>query len=336
MYRFIKQLLFLQEPEQAHHTTMSLLETAHKTGMLSAFVPKADESPITLGGIHFPSRVGLAAGFDKDAKHVHIWKALGFGHVEVGTLTPRPQIGNPQPRLFRLPADAALINRMGFNNKGVDVAAARLANRPIGIVVGGNIGKNKDTPPESAPQDYASCAKALSKVVDYLTINVSSPNTPGLRDLQTVAALGEIIDAVQTALHFAGRPDLPLFVKLAPDLANDDLLAIADLASQKSLTGLVATNTTISRLNLDTPPVTLEAMGAGGLSGAPLRARGLEVLQILRERLPRPFVLISSGGVDSEDAARERVAAGADLIQLYTGFIYEGPGLVSKVSKAFA
>lgn len=336
MYRFIKQLIFLQDPEKAHYTTMSLLERAQKMGILSAFVPKADDRPITLGGIHFPNRVGLAAGFDKDAQHVPIWKTLGFGHVEVGTLTPRPQQGNPQPRLFRLPADAALINRMGFNNQGVDVAAARLANRPIGIVVGGNIGKNKDTTAENAPQDYAYCAKALCKVVDYLTINVSSPNTPGLRDLQTVASLGEIIDAVHTALHFAGRPTLPLFVKLAPDLAEEDLLAIADLSLEKGLTGLVATNTTISRADLATPQATIDQMGAGGLSGAPLRARGLEVLQLLRARLPKPFVLISSGGVDSPEAAKERALAGADHVQLYTGFVYEGPELIAKASQAFA
>ncbi|HET6505175.1 MAG TPA: quinone-dependent dihydroorotate dehydrogenase [Baekduia sp.] len=281
-------------------------------------------------GLDFPSPLGLAAGFDKEAAHVDALSALGFGFVEIGTITAQPQSGNPRPRLFRLPADAALVNRMGFNNAGAVAAAARLARRrDPGVVVGVNIGKTKVA--DDAVADYRESARLLAPHADYLVINVSSPNTPGLRDLQAVEQLEPIVAAVREA-----GPGVPLLVKIAPDLADEDVDAVADLAVRVGLDGLIATNTTISRDGLRTPAARVAAVGAGGVSGEPLARRSLEVLGRLRERVGEDLVLISVGGVrDGADAAA-RLAAGATLVQAYTAFVYGGPGWPAKAQRALA
>jgi len=281
-------------------------------------------------GLDFPSPLGLAAGFDKEAAHVDALAALGFGFVEIGTITARPQEGNPRPRLFRLPADRALLNRMGFNNAGAVVAAARLAReRDPGVVVGVNIGKTKVA--QDAVADYRESAILLAPHADYLVINVSSPNTPGLRDLQAVEQLEPIVAAVREA-----APGVPLLVKIAPDLADEDVDAVAGFAVRVGLDGLIATNTTISREGLRTPPATVAALGAGGISGAPVADRSLAVLRQLRERVGEDLVLVSVGGVaDGADAAA-RLAAGATLVQAYTAFVYGGPRWPARAQRELA
>jgi dihydroorotate dehydrogenase len=278
-------------------------------------------------GLEFPGPLGLAAGFDKDARATSGLGTLGFGFVEVGTVTARAQPGNPRPRLFRLPADRALVNRMGFNNDGAAAAAARLRRRSRGgPVVGVNIGKTRAVPEAEAAADYAASARAVADVADYVVVNVSSPNTPGLRDLQAADRLRPVLAAVRSALDAAvpGRR-VPLLVKIAPDLADTDVDAIADLALELGLDGIVATNTTVSRDGLASPPAEVAAAGAGGLSGPPLRARALEVLTRLRERAGDRLVLIAAGGIETPDDAWERLRAGATLVQAYTGFVYGGP-----------
>jgi dihydroorotate dehydrogenase len=275
-------------------------------------------------GLEFPGPLGLAAGFDKDARGVAGLAALGFGFVEVGTVTARAQPGNPRPRMFRLPADRALVNRMGFNNDGAAAAAARLRRR-TGVIVGVNIGKTKAVPDEEAARDYAASARAVAGVADYVVVNVSSPNTPGLRDLQAADRLKPVLVAVREALDAAADHRVPLLVKIAPDLADTDVDAIADLALELGLDGIVATNTTVSRAGLASSPAEVAAAGAGGLSGAPLRDRALAVLRRLRARAGDRLVLIAAGGIETDDDAWERIAAGATLVQAYTGFIYGGP-----------
>ncbi|HEY6759863.1 MAG TPA: quinone-dependent dihydroorotate dehydrogenase [Baekduia sp.] len=286
-------------------------------------------------GLDFPSPLGLAAGFDKDAAHVDALAALGFGFVEVGTITALAQAGNPTPRLFRLPADRALVNRMGFNNGGAAAAAARLAGRARdrGVVVGVNIGKSKAA--EDAAADYRASAAALAPHADYLVVNVSSPNTPGLRDLQAVERLEPLIEAVRAGMDEVGAR-VPLLVKIAPDLADADVDAVADLALRVGLDGLVATNTTVGRDGLATPPDAVAALGAGGLSGAPLAARSLAVLGRLRGRLGADFTIISVGGVENAADARARLDAGATLVQAYTAFVYGGPLWPRKVVRGLA
>ncbi|HTX28579.1 MAG TPA: quinone-dependent dihydroorotate dehydrogenase [Streptosporangiaceae bacterium] len=291
-------------------------------------------------GLDFPGPLGLAAGFDKDARGVAGLAALGFGFVEVGTVTARPQPGNARPRMFRLPADRALVNRMGFNNEGAAAAAARLrrlaepgdrrrARRRAGgrgkVIVGVNIGKTKVVPDEEAAQDYAASARKVAAVADYVVVNVSSPNTPGLRDLQAVDRLKPVLVAVREALDAAAESRVPLLVKIAPDLADADVDAIADLALELGIDGIVATNTTVSRDGLASPAGEVAAAGAGGLSGPPLRDRALAVLRRLRARTGDRLVLIAAGGIETADDAAERMAAGATLVQAYTGFIYGGP-----------
>lgn len=336
MYRILRPLLFLLSPERAHHVTFSLLEFAAKVpGMLALVGGKKPpmNAAVEVMGLRFPSPVGLAAGMDKDAKHVEALSALGFGHIEVGTLTPIAQPGNDRPRLFRLPADRALINRMGFNNGGVQAAVDRLRKRKPGIIVGGNIGKNKVTPNERAVDDYVACFDALHPVVDYFTVNVSSPNTPGLRELQDKAPLLELLRTL--VLRNAPVPR-PILLKIAPDLSDTQLDDVCAVVKESGIAGVVATNTTISRDGLRTPKAEVEAMGVGGLSGAPVRERSTDVVRYLRARLPKPFVIIGVGGIDSAAAAMEKIAAGADLVQLYTGLIYEGPALVDRINQAYA
>jgi dihydroorotate dehydrogenase len=286
-------------------------------------------------GLEFPGPLGLAAGFDKDARGVAGLAALGFGFVEVGTVTARAQPGNPRPRMFRLPADRALVNRMGFNNEGAGAAAARLRRLADGgrggrvsrggVIVGVNIGKTKAVPDKEAARDYAASARAVAGVADYVVVNVSSPNTPGLRDLQAADRLKPVLMAVREALDAAADHRVPLLVKIAPDLADADVDAIADLALELGLDGIVATNTTVSRDGLASSPAEVAAAGAGGLSGAPLRGRALAVLRRLHARAGDRLVLIAAGGIETGDDAWERLQAGATLVQAYTGFIYGGP-----------
>ena len=278
-------------------------------------------------GLEFPGPVGLAAGFDKDARAVAGLGALGFGFVEVGTVTARPQPGNPRPRMFRLPADRALVNRMGFNNDGAAAAAARLRRRAAGgPVVGVNIGKTKAAAEDEAAADYAASARLVAGVADYVVVNVSSPNTPGLRDLQAAGRLEPVLVAVRAALDASGGGRrVPLLVKIAPDLADADVDAVADLAVELGLDGIIATNTTVSRDGLASPPAEVAAAGAGGLSGPPLGPRALEVLRRLHARAGDRLVLIAAGGIETPDDAWERLRAGATLVQAYTGFIYGGP-----------
>ncbi|MBK8041822.1 MAG: quinone-dependent dihydroorotate dehydrogenase [Haliscomenobacter sp.] len=338
--RFIKPLLFLIPPEKAHALTVMLLKALLVLPGISGFFRRYFlVSGPRLGrqvmGIGFPNPVGLAAGFDKDGKLFPAMGALGFGFVEVGTVTPKPQPGNPSPRIFRLPADQALINRMGFNNEGADVLAARLRTTPVpkGLVLGGNIGKNKTTPNEQAVDDYLYCFRVLHDLVDYFVVNVSSPNTPNLRELQDKEPLTRILSALQTENQALGAPK-PILLKIAPDLTTSQLDDILDIVRATGIAGIVATNTTIQRDGLRTPAAVWEAMGPGGLSGAPLRKASTQILQYLRQHGPKGMTLIGVGGIATPLDAKEKLEAGADLVQVYTGLIYEGPSMVRNINRA--
>jgi dihydroorotate dehydrogenase len=337
MYRFlIRPLLFLLSSERAHTFAMSVL-------MLKLRIPFAKrilsgifrvDSPNLARhvlGLNFPNPLGIAAGFDKNGTYVDALVAFGFGCIEIGSVTPRPQAGNPKPRLFRLKLSHALINRMGFNNDGCDAIARRLQKyQQRNFVLGANIGKNKDTPNEKAVDDYVMCFDALHPYVDYFVINVSSPNTPGLRALQEREPLKRILEAILDRNQALSQRK-PILLKIAPDLSNAQLDEIASLIQEIKLDGLVVTNTTLSRTGLLESAEEVAAIGAGGLSGAPLRVRATEVLKYLKERLPADIALIGVGGIDSVESVKERIDAGAALIQIYTGFIYEGPGLVRRI-----
>ncbi len=337
MYKSIlRPLLFLAEPEKAHHLTFKLLKIAGKLPLVPTLLKvnyKVQHPALAqeLFGIRFENPIGLAAGLDKNAWATDELSYLGFGFIEIGTVTPLPQPGNPTPRLFRLPADRALINRMGFNNEGMQVVAERLKKRKQRILIGGNIGKNKITANEDAISDYIKCFNTLYDTVDYFVINVSSPNTPGLRALQEKEPLTALIISLQAANKQKPKSK-PILLKIAPDLNEQELSDIVEIAKTTELNGIIATNTTISRANLTTPAEQIEAIGAGGLSGAPVKNKSTEVLRFLRTHLSIP--LIASGGIMSVDDALEKLAAGADLIQLYTGFIYEGPALIKDINKA--
>jgi dihydroorotate dehydrogenase len=328
-------------------------EDAHRLGFrgIRAAAPVLSRLPAPAGrpvramGLRFAHPLGLAAGFDKNAEGIDALGGLGFGHVEVGTVTARPQPGNPRPRLFRLVADRAVVNRMGFNNDGAEAVAARLAARGRrepgeGPVLGVNIGKTKVVPDDDEPavlDDYATSARLLAPHADYLVVNVSSPNTPGLRSLQAVERLGPLLARVQQHTRDAGRSgEVPLLVKIAPDLADDDVRAVADLALELGLAGIVATNTTVARDHVRSHPAQLEEVGAGGLSGRPLAPRALEVLRLLRAHVGDRLTLVGVGGISTADDARERLAAGADLLQAYTAFIYEGPAWPRRLAKELA
>jgi dihydroorotate dehydrogenase len=323
MYRtFFDRVLTRTDPEKAHHTAFRAIRAARPVTARLARNVGAPGTPVSALGLTFPNVLGLAAGFDKNAVGIDALAALGFGHVEIGTVTGEGQPGNPTPRLFRLPDDRAVVNRMGFNNDGAEVVAARLKarGRRDGVVLGVNIGKSKVVPEDEAVRDYEKSARLLTPYADYLVVNVSSPNTPGLRNLQAVDKLEPILTAVQ---RIAGG--VPLLVKIAPDLADDDVLGVADLALAIGLDGIIATNTTISRAGLRTPDARVEEIGAGGLSGRPLTDRSLEVLRLLRGRVGPDLTLIGVGGITTVEDARARLDAGATLLQGYTAFIYEGP-----------
>ncbi len=284
----------------------------------------------TVAGMKFSNPIGLAAGFDKNGLYLHAMATLGFSHIEVGTITPLPQAGNPKPRLFRLVQSRALINRMGFNNDGVEVLARRLKEkRSAGVIVGANIGKNKDTPNERAVDDYLKCFLTLYDLVDYFTVNVSSPNTPGLRSLQDKEPLMHILSNLQNQ----NKNAKPVFLKIAPDLTHQQLDEIIDIILQTKLTGVIATNTTITREGLKETNEFIESIGAGGLSGAPILNKSVSVVQYLKDKSSGQFVIIGVGGIEDYSSAQKHLDAGADLIQVYTGFIYTGPGLVKRILK---
>ena len=332
MYWFLYRVVLRRVPaEAAHRAAFGLIRMFGLVpGVAWVFGrwlgPRDPVLRVRALGLAFPGPLGLAAGFDKDARAMRGLGALGFGFVEVGTVTARAQPGNDRPRMFRLTADRALVNRMGFNNAGAAVAAARLRRRGGGVIVGVNIGKTNVVPKEEAAADYAASARSVAAVADYVVVNVSSPNTPGLRDLQATGRLRPVLVAVRDALDaaVAGRR-VPLLVKIAPDLADADVDAVAELALELRLDGIIATNTTISRDGLASSQSEVAAAGAGGLSGPPLRAQALAVLRQLRERAGDRLVLIAAGGIETPDDAWERLRAGATLVQAYTGFIYGGP-----------
>ena len=343
-YRLIlRPILYLLPPETAHHLVIFLLRLAQACPggkpLLTLLFSSRTAQPVSALGLQFPSAVGLAAGFDKDARIFPALFALGFGFVEVGTITAKPQPGNARPRLFRLVRDRALINRMGFNNLGAAAAATHLARvkRKPDVILGINIGKTKLVEPEHAADDYAESAKLLGPHADYLVVNVSSPNTPGLRDLQAVETLRPILLKVRATLdEVVTDRRVPLLVKIAPDLNDQDVIAVTRLVSEIALDGIIATNTTISREGLATPEVEVQALGSGGLSGAPLKTRSLEVLRLIRKVGGPELTLIAAGGIESAEDAAERLAAGAQLIQVYTALVYEGPSLAGRLVQALA
>ncbi|WCZ32525.1 quinone-dependent dihydroorotate dehydrogenase [Corynebacterium massiliense] len=334
-YQLALKGMFTIDPERIHTwMTAALRGFSAATPLnraVNRIVPVNDDSLAqTVFGVHFPRPLGLAAGFDKNAAAADAWGPVGFGYAELGTVTAYGQPGNPQPRLFRLPADKALLNRMGFNNHGAMAAAKNLRARHSDDVIGINIGKTKKTPLDEAVDDYRRSASLLGGLADYLVVNVSSPNTPGLRDLQAVESLRPIMQAVTEST------DTPVLVKIAPDLSDPDIDAVADLAGEMGLSGIVATNTTISREGLTTPASRVAEMGAGGVSGAPLTERSTEVLRRLYERVGEDLVLIGAGGISTPQQAWERIAAGASLLQAYTAFIYGGPGWIHRVHRGIA
>ncbi|MBD0321849.1 MAG: quinone-dependent dihydroorotate dehydrogenase [Aldersonia sp.] len=335
MYRLLLRLMFLLPPERIHHLAFAALRFVGSFAPTRRLAGKvlAVHDPIlanTVFGVEFPAPLGLAAGFDKDGSGMDAWTPMGFGYAEIGTVTAQPQPGNPAPRLFRLPADHALINRMGFNNLGAGNAANNLRHRRPGVPIGANIGKTKVVPATDAPADYTTSATLLGPLADFVVVNVSSPNTPGLRDLQAVESLRPILQAVLDVAH------VPVLVKIAPDLSDEDVDAVADLAVELGLAGIVATNTTIARTGLRTPSTEVEAIGAGGLSGPPVADRSLEVLRRLYARVGDKLVLISVGGIETVDQAWERILAGASLLQGYTGFIYGGPFWARRIHRGIA
>lgn len=337
MYRFIVRVLFLMPAETAHYFALNCLRAALHFPFFYMLMRRLFfvYQPVEFLGIHFPNRVGLAAGFDKNAKYLKEFMALGFGSVEIGTVTPKPQPGNAKPRLFRLLKDEAIINRMGFNNDGVEVIATRLKNRPQGLVVGGNIGKNKVTPNEDAARDYEWCFEGLYDVVDYFVVNVSSPNTPNLRALQDKEPLMHILSLlVKKRLTYIEQGKLfkPILLKIAPDLTREQLNDVIAIVCESKIEGIVATNTTISRDNLLTDSATVNAIGAGGLSGKILFNHATEVLQYIHQTSKSQIPLIGVGGVDSVEKAKQKMDAGATIIQLYTGLIYKGPALVKQIA----
>jgi dihydroorotate dehydrogenase len=338
MYRVLRSILFLFDPEKVHYFTTSLLKftlsiPGGKWIFKKIFFIEDRKLERNIAGLNFKNPVGLAAGFDKNAAMFNDMYYCGFGFIEIGTITPKGQDGNEKPRLFRLKADEAIINRMGFNNDGVEEAIKNLKNKNVDILIGGNIGKNKVTPNEAADEDYRICFEALFPYVDYFVVNVSSPNTPNLRDLQEKEPLKKLLASLMKKNSEKSHAK-PIFLKIAPDLSDNQLDEIIEIVQETGIQGVISTNTTISRDKLKTPTHEIEKIGAGGLSGKPLTNRSTEVVRYLAEKSNKSFSIIGVGGIHSEKDALEKLDAGADLIQLYTGFIYEGPGLVKRINKA--
>lgn len=355
MYKALRNLLFKFPPEWVHYFSMNCLRMLCSIGfrplITTLFKAKSNcEGPWILNGLPFKNPVGLGAGFDKNAKYLRELQALGFGFVEIGTVTPVAQKGNDKPRLFRLPKDKALINRMGFNNDGVNVVAERLrqwsivnsqsnnlhslsTTHPSRLIIGGNIGKNKATPNEDAWKDYEICFKELHSYVDYFVVNVSSPNTPGLRELQEKESLRKILMHLQM-INNGKATAKPILLKIAPDLTQEQVDDVIDLAMEIKLDGLVATNTTISRAGLVTPELEVAAIGAGGLSGMPVKKRSTEIVNYISIKTNGQLPIIASGGIFTGIDAKEKIEAGASLVQVWTGFIYEGPSIVKKICKS--
>ncbi|MGV3528510.1 MAG: quinone-dependent dihydroorotate dehydrogenase [Flavisolibacter sp.] len=340
MYQTLRRILFLLSPEKAHHLSMNFFHAACANPVLKKILTRRFQprnKAVNVFGISFKNLIGLGAGFDKNAKYLRELEVMGFGFVEIGTVTPKRQSGNEQPRLFRLPQDKALINRMGFNNDGVEVIADRLKlwwqknhSKSGRMIIGGNIGKNKVTPNEDAWKDYEKCFLMLHPYVDFFVVNVSSPNTPGLRELQEKESLRKILVHLQT-LDQTITQSKPILLKIAPDLSPEQIDDVIDLASEIKLDGLVVSNTTINREGLTTPVGEVAQMGAGGLSGAPVRERSTEILRYIHEKTSGRIPIIGSGGVFTGADAKEKMSAGASLIEVWTGFIYEGPFIVKKI-----
>ena len=335
MYKLlVRSILFQFDPEKVHHFTFSMIKLIMRIPLIpriTKLIFKVENPKLhrELLGLKFENPVGLAAGFDKNALLFDEFSNYGFGFIEVGTVTPKPQPGNPKKRIFRLKADEALINRMGFNNDGVDVVVDRLKNRKTNIIIGGNIGKNKVTPNERAVDDYMICFKKLFEVVDYFVVNVSSPNTPNLRALQDKGPLTDLLQTLQNENNKKEKPK-PILLKIAPDLTDSQLLDIIDIVNTTKIAGVIATNTTIARDGL----ISEQKTETGGLSGKPVKERSTEVIRFLAQKSGKSFPIIGVGGIHSADDAKEKLEAGADLVQLYTGFIYEGPALVKRINKS--
>ena len=350
MYKVLRSILFLFPPEWTHYFSMNWLRFLCSIGFVRKILAKSfspiHHSPFTIHqfNIQFSNPIGLGAGFDKNAKYLRELEVLGFGFVEIGTVTPLPQKGNDKPRLFRLPKDKALINRMGFNNDGVAVIAERLrkwksqqlaggSRQPDSrLIIGGNIGKNKMTVNDEAWKDYEICFKELFDHVDYFVVNVSSPNTPGLRELQEKESLRKILTNLQSINKSKDQPK-PLLLKIAPDLTQEQIDDVTDLAMEIKLDGLVATNTTINRSGLSTTDYLLSTIGPGGLSGKPLQKRSTEIVKYIHEKTKGQMLIIASGGIFTAEDAKEKIDAGASLVQVWTGFIFEGPAIVKKICK---
>lgn len=361
MYKLLRNILFWFDAEQVHYFSMNFLKLLCKTGFIKKIIAKKytpADSPVNIFGLQFKNPVGLGAGFDKNAKYLTELEALGFGFIEIGTVTPLPQKGNDKPRLFRLPKDKALINRMGFNNDGVKSIAKRLkewkekrsqwsmvnsqlkhsgsltpdSNRDHNsqLIIGGNIGKNKNTPNDEAWKDYEICFLELFDHVDYFVVNVSSPNTPGLRELQQKYSLNIILSHLQN-LNFRKKNPKPLLVKISPDLDKEEIDDIIDLAIELNLSGIVAANTTIDREQLQTTNHELQTIGSGGLSGMPLKKKSTELIKYISEKTNNRIPIIASGGIFAGDGAKEKINAGGSLIQVWTGFVYEGPGIIKNI-----
>ena len=341
-YRLARPLLFKMQAETAHGVAFAAGRLVQPlpgvTALTSAVCGKPPASLAReVGGLTFASPIGLAAGLDKGAELLDIWKAVGFGFVEIGTVTPKPQPGNPKPRIFRLPEECLILNRMGFNSEGADVVAGRLRKRPCGLIVGGNLGKNKMTPEPLALDDYRAAYRVIAPLVDFTTLNISSPNTPGLRQLQAPAALRPLLDGMLELRKEMGLEQQPIFVKLAPDIPFDQLDMIVDVAVSCGVSGIVATNTTLDRgIVSELNRAKVEAWGDGGLSGRGLKVKAREVQQRILKRLPRTVALMACGGISSPADARTALADGAALVQIYSSLIFEGPLLIGRMNRSLA
>lgn len=339
MYKLFRFILFKFDAERVHYFVVGLLQIVHKMAPLRAifkalYQKQHPKLGVDVFGLHFKNPVGLAAGFDKNAAYTDALADCGFGFIEIGTITPKSQPGNDKPRLFRLKADQAILNRMGFNNDGVEAAILQLKSRKNkDLIIGGNIGKNKWTPNEEANQDYLICFESLFPYVDYFVVNVSSPNTPNLRALQEKEPLMALLSSLQKA-NLQKETPKPILLKIAPDLTDTQLDEVIEIVSETKIAGLIASNTTISRENLKTPEAEVSALGAGGISGKPLTQRSTEVVRYIHQKSGGQIPIIAVGGIHTPQDALDKLAAGASLVQLYTGFIYEGPGLIKAINKA--